>query len=116
VATKGKIMNRRLIAAAVFVIPSVSQAFQPIPVPECHAAGRDAPAQETIDAAKCRARWLIAGAYNRTEGNAMNAVSECAGTFDEVLNHRLTEGVSHDELVVMCVDTAMHMGIMKPEQ
>jgi hypothetical protein len=55
----------------------------------------------------------VSTSYNRTEGNAMNAVPECAGTFDEVLNHRLTEGVSHDELVVMCVDTAMHMGIMK---
>src|SRR6516225_7241773 len=106
-------MNRRFIAAAVLVIPSLSQAFQPIPVPECHAAAPDATVRETIDAAKCRARWLIAGAYNRTEGDAMNAVSECAGTFDEVLNHGLTEGVSHDKLVVMCADTAMHMGIMK---
>ncbi|MFM0363719.1 hypothetical protein [Paraburkholderia sediminicola] len=106
-------MSLRSLAATVLVIPSLSQAFQPIPVPECQAAGANASVQETVDAAKCRAQWLIAGAYNRTEGDAMNAVSECAGTFDEVLNHRLTEGVSHDKLVVMCVDTAMHMGIMK---
>jgi hypothetical protein len=113
ISMQGKIMIRRYVAFAVFVIPTLSQAFQPIPVPECHAAGPDASAQETVEAAKCRAQWLIAGAYNRTEGDAMNAVSECAGTFDEVLNHRLTEGVSHDKLVVMCADTAMHMGIMK---
>ncbi|QBR01165.1 hypothetical protein E1956_28525 [Paraburkholderia pallida] len=106
-------MCRRYIAAAAFLIPTLSQAFQPIPVPECRAAGPDASAQATIDAAKCRAQWLIAGAYNRTEGDAMNAVSECAGTFDEVLNHRMTEGVSHDRLVVMCASTAMQMGIMK---
>jgi hypothetical protein len=109
---KRKVMIRRSIAAA-FLIPSLAQAFQPIPLLECQPAGPNASVQETVDAAKCRAQWLIAGAYNRTEGDAMNAVSECAGTFDEVLNHRLTEGVSHDKLVVMCVDTAMHMGIMK---
>jgi len=106
-------MNCRFIAAVALVIPSLAQAFQPIPVPECHSAGSDASAQETIDVAKCRARWLLAGAYNRTSGDAMDAVSECAGTFDEVLNHGLTAGVSHDKLVVMCADTAMHMGIMK---
>lgn len=106
-------MCRRYSAAAAFLIPTLSLAFQPVPVPECRVAGPDASAQETIAAAKCRARWLIAGAYNRTEGDAMSAVSECAGTFDEVLNHRLTEGVSHDKLVVMCADTAMHMGIMR---
>ncbi|RAR52648.1 hypothetical protein C7401_13140 [Paraburkholderia unamae] len=105
-------MSRRYIAAA-FLIPSLALAFQPVPVPECRAASSGASTQETIAAAKCRARSLIAGAYNRTEGDAMSAVSECAGTFDEVLNHRLTEGVSHDELVVMCADTAMHMGLMK---
>ena len=106
-------MCRRYIAVAAFLIPALSQAFQPVAVPECQPAGSNASVQETIDAAKCRARLLLAGAYNRTEGDAMSAVSECAGTFDEVLNHRLTEGVSHDELVVMCADTAMHMGIMK---
>ncbi|MFD1559829.1 hypothetical protein ACFSHT_30010 [Paraburkholderia silviterrae] len=106
-------MCRRYIAAAALLIPTLSQAFQPVPIPQCQTAGPDASAQETIDAAKCRARWLIAGAYNRTEGDAMDAVSECAGTFDEVLNHRLTEGVSHDKLVLMCADTAMQMGIMK---
>ncbi|MBB2926306.1 hypothetical protein [Paraburkholderia silvatlantica] len=110
---KGAAMCRRYLVAAAFLIPALSQAFQPVAIPECRAADPDASVQETIDAAKCRARWLLAGAYNRTEGDAMSAVSECAGTFDEVLNHRLTEGVSHDELVVMCADTAMHMGIMK---
>jgi hypothetical protein len=106
-------MCHRYIAVAAFVIPCLSRAFEPIPVPECQAAGPNASAQETVDTAKCRARSLIADAYNRTEGDAMNAVSECAGTFDQILNHRLTEGVSHDTLVVMCADTAMHMGIMK---
>ena len=106
-------MKRRHLAAAALVIPTLSQAFQPIPVPECQAAGSNASVQETIDAAKCHAQWLIAGTYNRTEGDAMSAVSECAGTFDEVLNHGVTEGVSHDKLVVMCAATAMHMGIMK---
>ncbi len=106
-------MCRLYIAAAAFLIPTLSLAFQPVPVPECQAAGPGASVQETIAAAKCRARLLLAGAYNRTEGDALSAVSECAGTFDEVLNHRLTEGVSHDELVVMCADTAMHMGIIK---
>lgn len=106
-------MSRRYITAAAFLIPTLALAFQPIPVPECQATGADASVQETIAAAKCRARWLIAGAYNRTEGDAMSAVSACAGTFDEVLNHQITEGISHDKLVVMCADTAMHMGIMK---
>ena len=105
-------MCPRYIVAAAFLIPTLSLAFQPVPVPECPASSPGASAQETIAAAKCRARWLIAGAYNRTEGDAMSAVSECAGTFDEVLNHRLTEGISHDRLVVMCADMAMHMGIM----
>jgi hypothetical protein len=50
ISTKGRIMNYRFIAAVVLVIPSLAQAFQPIPVPECHAAGSDASAQETIDA------------------------------------------------------------------
>jgi hypothetical protein len=106
-------MCRLYIVAAAFLIPAQSHAFQPLPVPECQTAGPDASVQETIDATKCRARWLIAGAYNRSDGDAMSAVSACAGTFDEALNHQLTEGVSHDKLVVMCVDTAMHMGIMK---
>lgn len=103
---------RRYIAVAAFLIPTLSLMFQPVTIPEYRAVGPDASTQETIASARCRARWLIAGAYKRTGGDAMSAVSECAATFDEVRNHLLTEGVSRDKLVVMCADTAMHMGIM----
>jgi hypothetical protein len=103
---------RRYIAVAAFLLPTLSLAFQPVPIPECPAAGPGASAQETIASAKCRARWLIAGAYNRTGGDVRSAVSECVSTFDGVLNHRSTAGVSHDTLVVMCADTAAQMGII----
>lgn len=105
---------KKFIAAATCLAPTLAFAFQPLPIPDCPDSNSTSTETEVVATAKCKIEMAMAVAYNSTQGKMPDSVFACASMTDEVLNHRLMQGPSHDSHVMVCTQVALHMGLLTP--
>lgn len=98
-------MKEIILAICAIAVAVPALAFEPIPVPHC-TPGPNA------TAALCNFEATMAMSYNDKQGKMPDSISECAGITDEVLEHHITAGLSHDRNVMICTEVADHLGIL----
>ncbi len=104
----------REIAFLAALSPGIAMAFEPISEPTCSASNSASTVAESVAAAKCNIELTMAMAYNRSEGRMPESVFACAGITDEVMDHRVSHGPSHDSHVMLCTQAALHLGVLPP--
>jgi hypothetical protein len=104
---------KKIIAAIAALAPTIAFAFEQLPLPNCAPSKDSSTNAEVWAAAKCNTDFLMSKSYNDNQGKIPESISECAGSWDEVQHHHLTQGPQHDSNVMMCTESALHMGIVK---